>query len=379
MKTVLFYYPSNKQSNSLETLIEELSKKGVEICLLTTCPKGVFHQTLEKLGIKTYTNVIQDNGLMYYIKQIIFLIKFCRKNEIDVVCSHLQHVNFISVFAQYFCKSRFIIFRHHFKFNVFSNDNRLRANRTEVLFDKVINTLAKEIVVPSTGVYNGLIEYENVNERKLKILPYVYNFDNYQKPDERAVKEIKEKYNCKLLLLMCSRLILFKRHYLVFPIIKKLVEEGLDIKLMVLDEGPEKENLQQYINQNNLQNHIFLLGFKTDFINYMASCDLMIHPSLTEASNSAVKEIGLLNKTVAVCSKVGDFDDYIENNKDGFLLNPINTEEEIERIIRLSYMQPEILKEMGTNLHNKVLNRFNKSPEIINQYLNTFRDSNLKD
>ena len=373
MKKILFYYPSNKQSNALETLILELAKRGYEIILLTTCEKGDFHISLESNGIKYFTNYLPNQkGIVYYFKQIAFLITFCKKNHIDIVCSHLQHVNFISVLAQFFSRSRFIIFRHHFKFNVFSNDTRLEANKTEVLFDKVINALAKEIIVPSNGVFSGMLNFEKVSKSKLQIIPYVYNFDNYQKPNMLKVAEIRSNYSCDLLLLMCSRLILFKRHYIVFPVIKILVNHGLNIKLIVLDEGPEKENLQRYIIENSLQNNIFLLGYKTDFINYMASCDLMIHPSLTEASSSAVKEMGLLNKAVAVCSKVGDFDDYIENYKNGFLLPPIDTEIFLEKLIRELYFNRNLLSGIGEKLNKTVMNIYNKSEEILSLYDNLF-------
>ena len=37
------------------------------------------------------------------------LYKFCKKNDIDVVLPNLQHVNFISVIAQFFIRARVII------------------------------------------------------------------------------------------------------------------------------------------------------------------------------------------------------------------------------------------------------------------------------
>lgn len=370
---VLFYYPSNKQSNSLETLLEELSKRNVTITLLTTCSKGVFHERIENLGIKTFTNALSNkSGIIYYLKQIIFLVLFCQKHKIDVVCSHLQHANFISVFAQLFLKTKFIIFRHHFQFNMISNDSVVKVNRNERLFDKIINRLAKTIVVPSHGVYNGVIQFESIKKSKLFILPYIYNFDNYSKPNLLHVMKIEETYPCQMRLLMCSRLIELKRHYLVFPIIRKLVNEGFDIKLIVLDDGPEKENLLSYIKNNQLESVIFLLGFKTDFIDYMAACDLMIHPSLSDASNSAVKEMGLLSKTVAVCSQVGDFDEYIINEVNGFLMSPINTEVEIESIIRKAYFSNNLLMKFGENLKEKVFLKFNRSKVIVDAYLKLF-------
>lgn len=368
-KNILFYYPSNKRSNSIETLLSELKNKNHNIFFLTTCPSGDLHTVLKSMNINVYDTVLpKNNAIIYYLKQIWRLVTFCSENKIDVVFSNLQHANFISVFAQKFSKAKFIIFRHHFKFNIFSNDV-LDENKIEALFDKIINKLAKIIIVPSSGVVNGMLITEAVNKNKLKIIPYVYDFEKYEKPDKEAAAQIKNKYNCTLLLLMCSRLIEFKRHQIVFPIIKKLVQEqGLDIKLIVLDEGPEKDKLQDYITSNGLQNNIFILGFKQDFINYMFASDLLVHPSLTEASNSAVKEMGLLKKAVAVCSKVGDFDDYIIDRHNGFLMSPNNTADDLEKIILEAYTQKDLLIRIGHNLHTDVLFKFYKSERVIAQY-----------
>lgn len=368
--TILFYYPSNKRSNSIETLLSELKHKGYNMVFLTTCEKGDLHNALDKLGVKTYTAGIGKKGsVRYYFKQMLFLIRFCKKERIDWVFSNLQQANIISVFAQWFSKTRFIIFRHHFKFNMFSDEKHLTENKTEAMFDKIINKLAKVIIVPSSGVFNGMKSQEGVSEHKMNIIPYVYDFEQYAKPDATISAQLKQTYHCKLLLLMCSRLIEFKRHHIVFPIIKKLVtEKGLDIKMLVLDEGPEKEKLQAYISHHGLQNYIFLLGFKRDFVNYMAAADLLIHPSLTEASNSVVKEMGYLKKAVAVCHKVGDFDDYIVDRENGYLMSPINTQVEIEEIILDAYYCKDVLNRLGERLHADVLTKFNKSDEVLKQY-----------
>jgi len=367
---ILFYYPSNKRSNSIETLLSELKRKGYSVFFLTSCSRGDIHDELDRLGIKTFnTDITKNNSFVYYIGQISALVKFCKKEKITVVFSNLQQANIIAVFAQWFSKSKIVIFRHHFKFNIFSDEKDLEENRTEALFDKIINRLAKIIVVPSSGVYNGMILKEHVRESKMKIIPYVYDFDKYNKPSIELSTKIKEQYHCKLLLLMCSRLIPFKRHHIVLPIIKKLViDNGLDIKMMVLDDGPEKDIIQTYISENKLENHVFLLGYQKDFVNYMVASDLLIHPSLTEASNNVVKEMGLLKKAVAVCCKVGDFDDYIVNDENGYLMSPINTQADIEKIILEAYQNKDKLRKLGERLHDDVLLKFNKSDTVMKQY-----------
>lgn len=371
---LLFYYPSNKRSNALETLIEGFLEKKINVIVLTTCEKGEFHQYLESLGVKTYANSIQKrSSFIYYLKQIFFLRSFCRTHSIDVVHSHLQQTNFIAVWAQYLIKPKVVIFRHHFQFHVYSNDASLQKNKMESFFDRVINRRAKVIVVPSSGVYKGMIEHEHVNKEKLKIIPYVYAFEKYATPDERKVADLRTKYKSELLLLMCSRLINFKRHGMVFNILRELINEGLDIKMLVLDEGPEKVDLENFISEHKLHDRIFMLGFRKDFVDHMASCDLMVHPSLTEASNSAVKEMGILAKPVAVCEGVGDFSDYIENGVNSYLMPTNDTELHLKELLRKVYMNKSELKRLGENLKQTVHSRFDRSDKIINMYIELTR------
>lgn len=376
MKKVLYFYPSNKKTIAFNTLMAELIHRGYEMYLLTTCERGILHKDAESIGVKVFANPIKKtNPILYYISQIIFLVKFCKKHKIEVVLSNLQHVNFISVFAQYFVSSKFVIYRHHFMYHHLSNDDKLKEelNRTELFFDKVINNLSKQIIVPANSVRDGMIKFEGVNPNKISIMQYLYDFENYAKPNYTEVEIIRDKYRANLLLLMCSRLILFKRHHIVFPVIKKLVKErGLDIKLIVIDEGPERENLQQYIIQNNLENNIFLLGYKTDFINYMSAADLLVHPSLTEASNSAVKEMALLEKTSIVCDGVGDFSDYFVNLENGFLISAQDSEKHIENILMAIYNDKTVLESMGKKLKSTVLERFSNSNHNIQKYIKTF-------
>jgi len=373
MSKILLYYPSNKRTNQIETQMIELKKRGFDICLLTTIKKGDLHFELEKYEIKTYSNQInKNNSLVYYFSQIIFLIRFCKKNNIDIVLSNLQHVNFISVFAQFFINARVIIFRHHFKFN--KDDKSLSVNRMEQMFDRFINFLAKEIIVPSNGVYNGMKNYENIKIKKVNIIPYIYNFSKYKIPDPNNVKKIKQIHSAKLRLIMCSRLIPFKRHIIIFPIIKELVTLGYNIKLFVLDEGPEEDNLKNYIKENNLEDNIIMLGYRKDFLDYMAAADIMIHPSLTEASNSAVKEIALLGKTAIVCKGVGDFDSYFVNYKNGIILDPVKFKEIILEIIINIYKNEIDINILGKNLRKNVYSKFSISDDNITPYLDLLNE-----
>lgn len=370
MPTILFYYPSNKRSVQIETTLIELKKLGNKIILLTTCEAGALHERLKSLNIAHFSNPINSSGINYYLSQIIFLVKFAKKNKVDFIFGNLQHTNLIAVIAQYFTKAKVIAFRHHFKFSKGNYGINLEINKNELLFDNIINRLAKLIVVPSKGVYEGILNHENINPSKLIIIPYLYDFSQYGKPDAIRVQEIKNTYKGRLRIIMVARLIPFKRHLLMLPIFKKLIENGFDIQILILDEGPEKANIAKYIEENKLNSRIHLIGYTKEFLNYMEACDLLVHPSLTEASNNVVKEIGLLKKAVAVCRNVGDFDEYIKDEENGFLLDIENPQLEVERIIESLYNNPELGKKMGDKLYKTINTKFSNNSDTIQQYKN---------
>lgn len=369
MKRILFYYPSNKASVVIETTLQALQKIGHTILFLTTCEEGVIHKNLQELGIETYANPSgKSNSIIYYLRQIRFLSSFVKKHRVDIVFSNLQHANFIAVLAQKFMKVRLIAFRHHFKYNKGDFGIPLKVNKNEVLFDKVINRLAKEIVVPSEGVYNGIKQYEKVDINKLSIIPYLYDFSKYGSPNLENVKVIKKQFSAKLLIIMVARLIPFKRHILMLPVFKKLIEEGYDIQVMILDEGPEKQSLKNYINENNLNNKVHLIGFTRQFLDYMKAADLLIHPSITEASNNVVKEIALMGKAVAVCKGVGDFDEYIQSGVNGYQLDIAAPEVDAEKVIKEVYADPNRLLTLGAELKKTVLTKFKDNTLPLQKY-----------
>ena len=373
-KNILLYYPSNKRTIAMETLIIETKKSGFNIIVLTLSKKAEFQETLLQNNIEVLENYIERGFYpIYLIKQIYFLIKICKENTIDIVWSHLHPCNFYAVIAQFFMKSKVIIFRHHFHANI-KIEGFKNINKNELLIEKVISRLANKIIVPSAEVYNGMKDYEKINEGKIQIIPYIYNFEKYDKPNEHKITEIRSEYQCKTLILVAMRMIKLKRHSLVLPVFNNLINEGYDIQVILLDEGDEMQNLQQYVHENKLSERIHFLGYKKNVIDYISASDIIIHPSSTEASSSFIKEAGLMSKAVIVCKGVGDFDDYIINNYNGILIENENEEKLFYNEIKILIENQSKINTLGINLKSTVLEKFSISESNLSKYLNLLND-----
>jgi glycosyltransferase involved in cell wall biosynthesis len=372
-KKVLLFYPPNFRSVAIETLCKAVKEAGHELLVLTLSERGAFHEALEKMGIKTQCHVLpRKPSWKYFLQHSRNLIKFCRQHQIDIVWSHLQEANIAALFAQPLLKAKVTAFRHHAESAFYAEMGErfgLSRNKNEQRIDKLINRLAKKIVIPSSGVWHSMEKYEGCDMSKVRLIPYIYDFTTYQQPDTEKVKAIRNQYSCNLMLIMVSRMIAAKQHRIVFEVVKKLVDEGLSIKMIVMDDGPLRTELEKFIGNNNMGNQILMTGFREDFVNYMAAADLLMHPSLTEASNNVVKEMGLLQKCVVVCRDVGDFNDYITEGRNGYFLERNNLAQTIESAIRDASAHTDKIKRFGEELRKDVLKHFSDSGENRQRFL----------
>jgi glycosyltransferase involved in cell wall biosynthesis len=371
---VLVFYPSNTRTVAMETMILAIHRAGIEIELLTTCEEGPLHDYLRLHGIRAYAHPVPRRpAILYYPRQGIHLIRFCRQHRTSVVLSHLQESNIIAVWARFVSRSRIVPFRHHFAFVDGDNQRVFQPDRTERLFDRVITRLSKTVIVPSQAVADGIHAVEGVAIERLKVVRYIYDFDQYERPDADAVERIRARYPARLTLLMASRLVPLKRPDLAFAAVRDLVNEGLDVRLLVLGDGPQRESLEAFVAGHGLGERIVMLGHRSDVVNYMAAADVLVHPSLTEASCSAVKEMALLGKPAIVCQGVGDFDDYVQDGLNGFVMPRLAGPDDLAEIIRIAYETPDRLGRLGAALRETVLELFGVRDERVREYLALLR------
>jgi len=369
---ILFYYPDNERGDCLSSLMIAFQKQGHQVFLVTHAEEGYLHREVKKEKILTFSHVIpKTNSFVFYLKHILFLISFIKKYKIEIVYSHIQQADFISSITQYFTSPRFIITRHH------TDCAFIDYNFNERTMDRIINVLGKEFIASSQKVYDQMVNVEHVTKNKVQTIPLAYDFDRIPKPDHNAVERIKEKYKTKVLLIQAARLIPEKRHDILFHAVKELVKNKFDIKLIVLGEGNQRKRLEEFIEKNQLQNHIFMLGYRLDMANFIAAADVLVHTSISEASNSTVKEAAILEKLVIACRDVGDFDEYIINNENGILVSKENTEPELLVVLKKIYNREIDMSLFGKNLRKKVLQLFSVQ-NIIHRYAEFHREKYKK-
>ena len=67
---ILFYFPTNKASVSIESLAEAFNSKGHKVYLLGQEEKGVLHYNLEKFNVTCELYPIQKEIHFFFIQNI---------------------------------------------------------------------------------------------------------------------------------------------------------------------------------------------------------------------------------------------------------------------------------------------------------------------
>ena len=143
-------------------------------------------------------------------------------------------------------------------------------------------------------------------------------------------------------------------------------EKGIDTLLEVAENLPTKYNLlivgigsyeEKVCNVANSKTNIHYLGYqpKQNVLSLMRGSDLLIQPSLEEGMSSTLLE-AMACGTCILGSNIEGISEIVENNKNGLLVEPNNSDELLNKIL---YLLPK---------KEKRLRMANEGLEIVKKY-----------
>lgn len=353
MATILFYSPFYRRARDVESLMLYLKKKGHTVISLSQREGADLNPYLISQNIPAYSHILPKEGsLIFFVRHIIFFVRFCYANKVDVVFSHLDPANFVASIGQYIIKAKVFLCRHHIDEAALYKYHRTASYR-------ITNRLSKKVVVVSEAAKRFMIEQEGVSPEKLIHINLAYDFDLFQIPEKEQVIELRKQFESRLVLVTICRLTKYKRPDLSIDLVARLRHAGVDAHLVILGTGVMRAELELQLQRNGLEKYVTMPGHVANVLTFMAAADFIVHPSVLESSCVAVKEAGIVKKPVIVCKGVGDFDEYIDHGKNGFSVSKDDFVDEAFKVITEYMGQPYVLNESGESLSLTVNRLFN--------------------
>ena len=219
------------------------------------------------------------------------------------------------------------------------------------------------VTCPSLEAMDYIKETKIFDENKIVVLydPIINNSLIFKKKNDLStnVQSLKKDY-----FLSIGRLTKQKNHKLLIDLFLHLKKSGKNFYLYIIGEGEEEQSLRKKIISLNLQDRVFLLGFKKNIYPYMLSSRAIISPSLWEDPVAVMVEAAFCNKIVLSSDFKNGPKEFLMNSKAGYLFENNNLESLIKSFNELTMESPETINK------KKVFAKINsKKYSIFHHYL----------
>lgn len=374
MKKILFVTESLDKGGAEKVLYDilrniDLSKYKIDILLFEN--KGVYIEKIEKLGISVnyifnerkdfINNIIYRKcksmiiGIIkYFYSYCPFLIKNLKNKKYDTEIAFLEGHSGILVS------------------NRKNNSKKISWIHTDLLKHRVINKKSElnaylkmdKIICVSENSKISLLKLYPVLINKIEVIFNPIDKENILKNSQENINLEKNKIN----VITIGRLIKIKGYDILLQAHNKLIKEGLDYNLIILGEGVERNNLEEYIKKNNLGARTQLLGFKENPYPYLKKSDIFISSSRYEGYPLVLCEAICLEKPI-IATNCNGSKEILENGKYGILTEIGNVEDLAKKMKEM--ILNKTLRQKYSNLSKERAEKLDME-KVIKEIINLF-------
>ena len=146
-----------------------------------------------------------------------------------------------------------------------------------------------------------------------------------------------------------ARLDLQKGFEYLLQAARELCKTFHGLKIVIVGEGPDREAIEEMIQQYGLQSNVILAGQQSNMPAIYAAMDIFVLPSLNEGLPMTVLEAMAASKPV-IATRVGAIPSVIKDGENGLLVDPKNSEG-LRNAIASLLDDPERRQRLGVQAH----------------------------
>lgn len=326
------YVPQiNGVSTSVDMLKKALEKLGNTVYVITVAPEKMKYDIDEENHILRIPGI--PIGLYDYRLSGIYPIKavnLIKKLKLDIIHSHTEFG--IGTFARLMSYQLDIPLVHTYHTMYEDYAHYITKGYFDKSSKKIIEYLtlfycdktASELIVPTKKTYDLFKEKYQV-DKNIHIIPTGIEIDRFyiENEDKKEIDDLKEKYGIKkkdFIAVLVGRLAKEKNIVFLIEVIEKIVKENKNIKLVIVGDGPDKEELEEIVKEKKLEKNIIFTGKVQweNIPNYYHLGDVFLTASTTETQGLTVIE-AMAASLPAICIDDESFRNTVIDGLNGYL------------------------------------------------------------
>lgn len=373
MKKILYVTTVSSTVNAfLVPHIKMLIENGYKVDCAFSINKPL-DNSLVKLGVNQYEIPFSRNPLgVGNIKAFNRLLEIQRRNEYDIIHVHTPIAALYGRLLKLkFPRLRTIYTAHGYHF--LKGCSKLGW----ILYYPIEKVMAKFTdVIININKEDYEITKEKLRPKKCYLLNGVgLDLGKYKKLSEEEISEKKKELGLSdsdFIVLMIAELNKNKNHIQLINAIEILSKQYSNIKVLCIGDGGLKDELEEMIHLRNLQNNVFILGYREDVNNLINVSDIGILMSYREGLPRNIMEFMACGRKV-IATDIRGCRDLIINESVGTLVN-VDDYEATADVIEKYYLlndknfdiADEIYKYDITNVNKELFNIYRSINEEIN-------------
>ncbi len=320
-----------------------------------------------------FIDLLEASGIDYYkipelkrhisfkddYKAIIATRKIIAKTKPTILHLNSTKMSVLGSIASIGLKCQVVYTAHGWVFNEKLDDN---VKRYYIWAEKLSAFFKKKIICVSEFDRQTAINYSIAKNDKLTVVHNgIPDFEILSR--EQARRELSEKFkrldifeNFDFVVGSIGYLYKNKGFDFLINSIKLLRKENHNPLLLIIGDGREKNELENWITQLDLSKNVFILGEIEKASRYLRSFDIYACASIKEGLSYTVIEAMTAGLPI-VATNVGGNPELISDHKEGILVEASNPNALSEAILNI-YNNPSLATEIANGAHEKALKNF---------------------
>lgn len=331
------------------------TKYSISVCSLKE--KGEIAKELESDGIKVHClYMAKKEGFIGWLSSIVTLFRlffYLKKLRPTIVHSFLFRANILARIAGYLIGVPIVI-----------SSVRVMGGEGKYFhyLERITSFMVDHYITVSESVKKHLIQHSQIPGGKISVIYNGVGMTNQNPLQTRNLKKPLEIENEGEIIITVGRLHAQKGHCYLLQAIAKAGKKVPKIKLIIIGEGEEENNLKNLVKSLDLKDKIIFAGLRGDVEKIFPIAELFILPSLWEGMPNAILEAMAAGKPI-VATKVGGVPELVVHGETGILVPPEDSDALASAIIGLLRDKLKA-KKMGEAGRMRVEEHFNISKTI---------------
>ena len=328
-------------------LLKSCDKSRFDFTLCCLGTRGVLADELEKENVRLiFLN--KKDGLDFNLSfKIASLMK---DSKIGVLHTHNQRPQFYGALATHLFRPRVYVHTRH--------GRNYPDNYKSVLFSRFFAGRASKVVVVCDDIYKFARDIEKLPKEKLKIINNGVDTERFngEGRDKKLLRDSLGIGPDELVIGTVGRLAKIKNQKLLILAFKNVADLRSDCRLVVVGDGPLKNELIDYSQEVGVREKILFLGERNDISQLLGVFDIFCLSSLSEGISLVLLE-AMATGLPIVATRVGGNSELIEDGVNGFLVPSQDPRSMSENLVKL-LSDKELRDHMSKNNQKSARSRF---------------------